>query len=220
MVNPIVRQVGRLTDRLPSEVVDAVKASAGRLARVRSPKEALEALPAELEHLVASTVPVLAEHPLPVRSAGQARLWASASAGAAALLEQAGELTFLESFGLGGVAVAPTVVAGTLLSWVGELWLAVTVRVRQLESDGRSVDHGVLAADMVAAVLGGQPGQGRGGRRTTRAVGRRVASRVGRRWAYGLVPVLGIFYDGWDAQRTIDRVLELPTQTHPPARRW
>jgi hypothetical protein len=216
-MEPVRRQVERLTDRLPDEVVSAVKGSASRLAKVRSPKEAMEAIPTELEHLVTATVPVLAEHPLPITSARQARVWASAAAGASAVLQQAGEVSMLETLGL-GTALAPGVLAGMLLSWVAELWLSVTVRVKLLEEDGRSVDHGVLATDMIEAVLGGPAGQnGDPRRRAARTLGRQAANRVGKRWAAGLVPVIGIVYDSWDAQRTIDRVLQLPLDTHPRA---
>jgi hypothetical protein len=216
-MEPVRRQVERLTDRLPDEVVSAVKGSASRLAKVRSPKEAMEAIPTELEHLVTATVPVLAEHPLPITSARQARVWASAAAGASAVLQQAGEVSMLETLGL-GTALAPGVLAGMLLSWVAELWLSVTVRVKLLEEDGRSVDHGVLATDMIEAVLGGPAGQnGDPRRRAARTLGRQAANRVGKRWAAGLVPVIGIVYDSWDAQRTIDRVLPLPLDTHPRA---
>jgi len=218
-MQPVRRQLERLTDRLPDEVVAAVSASARRLSRIRSPREAMDALPAELEHLVAATVPVLAEHPLPVTSARQARVWASAAAGGAALLQQAGEVSLIESLGLAGSALAPTVVGGMLLAWVAELWLSVTVRVRSLDEAGRSVDHGVLAADMIDAVLGGPSRSGNAAhQKATRALGRQAATRMGRRWAAGLVPVIGIVYDGWDAQRTIDRVLALPMHTHPVAR--
>lgn len=217
-MQPVRRQVERLTDRLPDEVVSAVKASASRLARVRSPKEAFEAIPTELEHLVTATVPVLAEHPLPISSSRQARVWASAAAGASAVLQQAGEVTILETLGLAGTALAPGVLAGMLLSWVAELWLSVTVRVKVLEEDGRSVDHGVLATDMIDAVLGGPAGQGTDPRRkAVRSLGRQAANRIGKRWAAGLVPIVGVVYDSWDAHRTIDRVLQLPLDTHPRA---
>ncbi len=219
-MQPVRRQLERLTDRLPDEVVAMVGASARRLSRIRSPREAIDALPAELEHLVTAAVPILAEHPLPVGSARQARVWASAAAGAAALLQQAGEVSLVESLGLAGTALAPTVVGGMLLAWVAELWLSVTVRVGALEEAGRAVDHGVLAADMIEAVLGGPARQDEPAhQKAARTLGRRAVTRVGRRWAAGLVPVLGIVYDGWDAQRTIDRVLALPVDTHPVARR-
>ena len=217
-MEPVRRQVERLTDRLPDEVVSAVKGSATRLAKVRSPREALEAIPTELEHLVTATVPVLAEHPLPIRSSRQARVWASASAGASALLQQAGEISILETVGLAGAALAPGVLAGMLLSWVAELWISVTVRVKLLEESGHSVDHGVLAADMIEAVLGGPARQNVDPRRkAARRLGRQAANRIGKRWAAGLVPVVGVLYDSWDANRTIDRVLQLPVDTHPRA---
>ena len=217
-MEPVRRQVERVTERLPAEVVSAVKDSASRLSRVRSPKEALDAIPTELEHLVTATVPVLAEHPLPITSSRQARVWASAAAGASAVLQQAGEVSILESLGLAGTALAPGVLAGMLLSWVAELWLSVTVRVKILQEDGRSVDHGVLAADMIEAVLGGPARKdGDPRRKAARSLGRQAANRIGKRWAAGLVPVVGVVYDSWDANRTIDRVLQLPLDTHPYA---
>lgn len=216
-MEPVRRQVERLTERLPDEVVAAVRASASRLAQVRSPREAIEAIPAELENLLTATVPVLADHPLPVSSARQARAWASAAGGASALLQQAGEISILETLGLAGTALAPGVLAGMLLSWAAELWLSVTVRVQALEDDGRSVDHGVLAAEMIDAVLGGSQRARYPRGRGTGSLGSQAVSRMGRRWAAGLVPVIGVVYDGWDARRTIDRVLRLPLDTHPRA---
>jgi hypothetical protein len=71
---------------------------------------------------------------------------------------------------------------------------------------------------MIDAVLGGPSHrarypQGRG----PGNLGGRTVSRIGRRWAAGLVPVIGVVYDGWDARRSIDRVLRLPLDTHPRA---
>jgi len=45
-----------------------------------------------------------------------------------------------------------------------------------------------------------------------RGLARRGANRLGRRWATGLVPIVGIAYAGYDARRTIDRVLLRPTE--------
>jgi hypothetical protein len=36
------------------------------------------------------------------------------------------------------------------------------------------------------------------------------AARLGTRWAIGAIPVVGIVYGGYDASRTMDRVLRLP----------
>jgi hypothetical protein len=213
------RQLTSILERLPREVRTALADSMARLRRSGGPTEVFKALPGELEHLVAATVPVLGEHPLPVRSAAQARLWAAGAAGGSALLQQAGELAVVESRGRGGAVLAPAVAGGMVAAWMAELWLAVTVRVRQLDQAGRAVDSAVLTAEMVDAVLGGiGGGSGRPPRQAVRLMGRRAATRMGRRWAVGLVPLVGVAYDGWDARRSIDRALALPTSAHPPAR--
>jgi len=218
---PVLRsargQFERLVARLPSEVRHEISETVRRLAvAVRNPAGLVEAVPAELERLLAATVPVLARNPLPVTDPLRARFLTAGAAGAAAALQQLGELTLVESLGVSTGVVTPAVMAGLVTAWVVEVWLAVSVRVAALERGGREVDEGVLGREIVAAAIGADVSTQR---RVATALVRRGATRMGRRWAFGLIPVVGVAYDGWDAQRTIARVAALPVSDHPPARR-
>ena len=97
-----------------------------------------------------------------------------------------------------------------------ELWMTVSVRIRQLEAAGRVPDPDLLAEE-VAAALTGHRGYSSPGRRIWQRVARRVARRLTRRWAAGLAPGVGIAYDAVDAQRTIRDVARLPVDGHPLA---
>lgn len=210
-------QLERLVARLPAEVRKEIGDSVRRLAgAVRNPTDLIKAVPEEMDRLVVSTVPVLARNPLPVSDPLRARLMVAGTAGAAAALQQAGELAVLESLGVSAAALTPAVLTALVSAWVVEVWLAVTVRVEALRRAGREIDEALLGAEIVAAASGGQVSPRR---RVTQSLARRGARRLGRRWAAGLVPVVGVAYDGWDAQRTIARITALPVTAHPPVSR-
>ena len=201
--------------RLPAAVRTEVAGSVRRLgSAVRSPADLVKAIPDELERLLATSVPVLARNPLPLVDPLRARAAAAGTAGAAAALQQAAELSVFESWGLSATAVTPAVLTALVTAWVVEVWLAVSVRVAALQRSGREVDEALLGTEIVEAALGPDASPQM---RVATALARGGAKRMGRRWAAGLVPVVGVAYDGWDAQRTVARVAALSVGAHPPA---
>jgi hypothetical protein len=106
------------------------------------------------------------------------------------------------------------VLAGLLVAWATELWVALSVRVHQLEGAGREIDHDVLAGEIAAAMIG-SPDQVITKRAAKRAA-RTLTHRLATRWAVGLTPGVGIAYDAFDAQRTVRSIARLPVHSHPP----
>jgi hypothetical protein len=95
-----------------------------------------------------------------------------------------------------------------------ELWIALSARVHQLRAAGRDVNPEVLGQELAAAYLGDvHPGRRDGNTSIVRA----VAVRAAERWAAGLVPGVGIAFDGYAAQRTVARILRQPVSAHPAA---
>jgi hypothetical protein len=173
----------------------------------------LKVLEAEVGRLAEVVVPVLAEHPLPVRTRRSASLLAGGSAALAAAFAELDELAIVVTDGI----AAPTAAAaasGLLGAFVIEVWATVSVRVHQIRSAGREVDPSALADEVTAAVLGTDVlfvRQLAG--RATLALGKRLTQR----WAGALVPGAGIAIDGWAATRTIRAITALPLEMHPPA---
>jgi hypothetical protein len=202
--------VAGVPDRLPAGVRDQVAQSAKRLAKIRSPKGAKQALIEEAERLFITATPLLAAAPLPVHG-WTARLAAGTAGGAAAVAEQAEELAAVLSWG-GALPSAPVVAAAVITGWVLELWVAVSARVNQLRAAGREIDATLLSRELAGAYLGdAAAGKGDGFARMARA----VAVKAAEQWAIGLVPGVGVAVDAFSSQRTVARILRLPVSTHP-----
>ena len=203
----------RLVDSMPEDARRELRTSIRRLAAVRTPKEALQALETEAGRLSHAVVPVLAEHPLPVRDRASARMVVGTTAGLAAAFAELDELAIVLT---DGVAAPSAVSAGAALlaAFVTEIWVAVSVRVHQLEGNGREVDPAVLADEVVAAVLGTDLVFVR--QLAGRAAGA-LGKRVTRRWATGLIPFAGVVVDAWAASRTVRAISRLPLEDHPVA---
>ena len=204
----IPERAERLIARLPAPARPHVRISLARVASVRTPAQAVQAFSDEVEHLLRVLMPVFVRNPM-VRTPAAGRRLAALSGSAAAAVEEAGELLALVSF---GTTVAPgtaTVLAVGVAATVVEAYAAASVRVHQLRELGHEVDPEAVARDVHAALF-----DIRGGSQRTasvaRGLARRGANRLGRRWAAGLVPIVGIAYAGFDARRTVDRVLRLP----------
>ena len=200
----------RLVERLPEAARPHVRASLRRVASVRTPGQAMEAFSDEVEHLLQVLMPIFVRNPL-VRTPAAARRLAAFSAGGAATVEQAGEL--IAAFSL-GTAVAPgtaTVLTVGVAATIVEAYAAASARVHQLRAHGCEVDADAVAHDVHMALFDADARRG-SRRRKASALGlaRRGATRIARRWAAGLVPVVGIAYAGHDARRTVDRILQLP----------
>lgn len=203
------RRVETLLGYLPAQARPHVRESLARIGSVRTPGQALQAFSDEVEHLLLVLMPVFVRNPL-VRTPAAARHLAALSAATAATVEQADELLAAVSF---GGTVAPgtiTVLAVGVVATVVEAYAAASVRVHQLRHAGVEVDADAVARDVHAALFDAKQGSKRG-QAAAKGLARRGATRIARRWAAGLVPVAGIAYAGYDARRTIDRVLLIPT---------
>ena len=198
---------------MPEDARRELRTSVRRLSSVRSTKEALQVLETEAARLAHAVVPTLAEHPLPVRDRTSGRAVAATAAGLAAGFAELDEIAIVVTEGV----AAPSAVgafAGYLGAFVIELWVAVSVRVHEVQQNGRTVDTTVLADEVLAALLGTDLVSARHlAGRTARALGRRMT----KRWAMGLVPVAGVAVDAWAASRTVQAIARLPLDAHPRA---
>jgi hypothetical protein len=198
---------------MPDEARRELRESVRRLSSVRSTKEALQVVETEAARLAHAVVPVLAEHPLPLRDRTSGKAVAATAAGLAAGFAEIDEIAIIVTDGV----AAPSAVgafAGYLGAFVIELWVAVSLRVHQLQLDGREVDTTVLAEEVLAALLGTDLVSVRHlAGRVARAVGRRMT----KRWAMGLVPIAGVAVDAWAASRTVQAIARLTLDAHPRA---
>jgi hypothetical protein len=197
----------RLLAYLPEPARPHVRESLSRLSSVRTPGQAMQAFSDEVEHLLRVLMPVFVRNPM-VRTPAAARKLAALSAASTATVEQADELLAAVSL---GTTIAPgtaTVLAVGVVATVLEAYAAASVRVHQLRHHGLEVDAEAVARDVHAALFDDRQRSDRG--HSARGLARRGATRIARRWAAGLVPVVGIVYAGYDARRTIDRVLLRP----------
>jgi hypothetical protein len=194
---------------LPEPARPHVRESLARVSSVRTPAQGAQAFSDEVGHLLRVLMPIFVRHPL-VRTPAAARRLAGMGAATAATVEQADELLAAVSFGgtvaPGTVTVLMVGVAATVL----EAYAAASVRVHQLRYLGIEIDVDAVARDVHAALFDDRP-RSDPRKTVTGRLARRGANRIARRWAAGLVPVVGIAYAGYDARRTIDRVLLRPT---------
>lgn len=203
----------QLVDTMPDDARRELRESVRRLSSVRSTKEALQVLETEAARLARAVVPVLAEHPLPVRDRISGKAVAATAAGLAAGFAEIDEIAIIVTDGV----AAPSAVgafAGYLGAFVAELWVAVSLRVHQLHGQGRDVDTAVLADEVIAALLGTDLVSVR---HLTGRVARAVGRRVTKRWAMGLVPIAGVAVDAWAASRTVQVISRFPPDAHPRA---
>lgn len=201
-----LRRAGAL---LPEAVRPQVAQAIARLREVRSLEDAEDALAESLEQLLEVGVPVLVEHPLPLR-ARTARLVSGVVGAAAAGLEEAEVLLALFSSGTLAAPGLPAVLAAEFAALVGEVYVATSVRVRRLEEAGVPVDAQAVAADVAQAMAGSRARLAR--REVTRVVVRRIVRRLSTRWAAAAVPVAGMVYGGWSAQATIRAIDRMPVR--------
>jgi len=207
-------QARRAADALPDQVRAELRQSALRLSAVRTPKDVVKVVEAEVGRLSQVVVPVLAAHPLPVTTRRSASMLAGSSAALAAAFAELDELAIVVTDGV----AAPTATAaasGLVIAFVVEVWATVSLRVHQIRAAGREVDEPTLALEVTAAILGTDV-------LFVRQLAGRAASALGKRmtkrWAAALVPGAGIAVDGWAATRSVRAVIALPLDGHPPAR--
>jgi hypothetical protein len=136
-------------------------------------------------------------------------LAATTGAGAAALVEL-DELAVLFTDGAATPTV-PAAGASLLVAFVVEVWIAVSLRVHQIEAAGHQVDMDVLVTEVNSALLDVEmTGLKDVSGRVATAVGKRVA----RRWAGALAPGVGIVIDGVAARRTVVAIAAIPLDAH------
>jgi hypothetical protein len=207
----VTSRVGALVERMPPGVLDELKTSARQLASVRSPRALLTVLEGEVGRLSGVVVPLLARHPLPIRGRRVAELSAASAAAVAAVIVELDELAVLFTEGVAAPTV-PAAGASLLVAFVVEVWIAVSLRVHEIESAGREVDMELLSTEVSSSVLGIDMTEARdlSGRIAT-AVGKRVA----RRWTGALAPGVGVVIDGVAARKTIAAIAALPVDAHP-----
>ena len=214
----IPQQAERLIARLPTPARSHVRLSLARVASVRSPSRAIQVFSDEVEHLLQVLMPVFVRNPM-VRTPAAGRRLAALGASGAAAVEQADELLALVSFGATAAPGTATVLAVGVAATMVEAYASASVRVHQLREHGCEVDPESVAADVHAALFDGSSKHRLWKRSQPVGLARRGANRLGRRWATGLVPVVGVAYAGYDARRTVDRVLERPLLRPVPATR-
>jgi hypothetical protein len=205
---------GRVLAALPRDAGTEVVASVRRLQKVRTPREAVEAFETETERLLTVVMPPLVEHPLPIRNRAAAKAVVASAGGLAAAGEEIETIAALTS---GGVAIShtlPVMIAANLTALAVEFAVAASLRVHALRDAGIDPRPNEVAVDVVTAMTGRHDDQPGMTRYVTKKMVKEIAARVLSRWGAAFVPVAGIAYSGWDAQRTIDAVLALEL---PPA---
>lgn len=168
-------------------------------------------LEAEVGRLARAAVPVLAEHPLPIRRRRLGEALAAATGGLAAGVVELDELAVVVTDGVAAPTVPGAGVA-FLVAFVLELWIAVSVRVHQIEAAGRTVDRDSLVSEVNTAVL---DVDARDGQKLAGGIAKAIGKRLARRWIAGLAPGVGIVVDGEAARRTVGRIWQLPLASHP-----
>lgn len=200
----------RVVAALPRDAGLELAGAVGRLRKVRTPREAVEAFETETERLLTVVMPSLVDHPLPVRNRTTARVVLASAGGLAAAGE---ELETIAAFSSAGAAIPhtlPVVIGANLAALAVEVYVAASLRVHVLRDAGLEPEPRGVAVDVVTAMTGRPVGEGGVARYVTKQMVKAVAARVLSRWGAAFVPVAGIAYSGWDAQRTVDAVLALP----------
>jgi hypothetical protein len=209
VVDGIDDVVARIVNRFPEPLRPHLIESTARLRGIRTPKQLVQGVETEYEHLLRlAVVPFVMRQPLIKRKAA-AYAFVAACAGTAASVEEAEALLALMSAGTLVAPGAPVVFSVGLLSTVGEAYATGSIRVHQLQRHGRPVRAAELAADIRHAQLG-DVGASTGVPSLVQAAIKGGGGRLSKRWAVGAVPIAGVVYSSYDATRTIGRVLRLP----------
>ncbi len=194
-----------LRERIPPEVAFELRESAIRLRRARTPREAVAALDAEIEHLFHGLVPSLIERPLPISTLRRAYTAVTVVAGASAAVEEVEAISLLiPGVDLTAVPTLPLVVISSFTALALEAYIAASYRVHRLRAAGRVVDPAAVMADTLRAMTG------RDDVKFTKSAAQALSRRTMRRWSRGVVPFVGIGYASWDARKTITQIARMP----------
>ena len=207
-------KTSRVVALLPRDAGVELAGAVGRLRKVRTPREAVEAFETETERLLTVVMPTLVEHPLPVRSPTAAKVVLASAGGLAAAGEEVETIAAFSSAGAAIPYTLPFVIGANLVALAVEVYVAASLRVHTLRAAGVEPEPHGVAVDVVTAMTGRPAGGDGVTRYVTKQMVKAVAARVLSRWGAAFVPVAGIAYSGWDAQRTVDGVLALPVSEH------
>jgi len=202
--------VRSLPRSLPPGTVPYLTRSVRELRKVRTPSDAIATFEKETERLLGVIMPRIVERPLPVRSVASAKALVAATGGMAAAGQ---EIEALSVFMTGGAALPPAmpIMLGTLLlALATEMSVAASLRVHDLKAAGIEPDASAVARDVMVAMTGGSDSELGTGGSMTKSLVKKIVGRVLSRWSRSLVPVAGIVYSSWDAQRTIDAIRARP----------
>ncbi len=205
--------VRALPRSLPPGTVPYLTRSMRELRKVRTPSDAVAAFETETERLLGVIMPRIVERPLPVRSVASAKALVAATGGMAAAGQEVEALGVVLS---GGAALPPAmpIMLGTLLlALATEMSVAASLRVHDLKAAGIEPDANAVARDVMVAMTGGSDSELGTGGSMTKSLVKKIVARVLSRWSRSLVPVAGIVYSSWDAQRTIDAIRARPLPT-------
>jgi hypothetical protein len=198
-------RVRELWSRLPPDAGTEVRAAISRLRKARSPRQAVAALEHEIQHLFDNVAPTLVEHPLPVRTPARAYATVAAIAGTAAAVEEIEAIALLLP-GTNAVTAPtlPVVIAASFGALALEAYIAASLRVHMLEAAGREVEPSAVTRDVLRAMTG------RDDVNVSKLAAKALTRRMLRRWSRGVVPLIGIGYVTWDAQKTIRAIARMP----------
>ena len=202
--------VRALPRSLPPGTVPYLTRSVRELRKVRTPSDAVAAFETETERLLGVIMPKIVERPLPVKTVASAKALVAATGGMAAAGQ---EIEALGVFLSGGAALPPAmpIMLGTLLlALATEMSVAASLRVHDLKAAGIEPEASAVARDVMVAMTGGSDSELGTGSTMTKSLVKKIVARVLSRWSKSLVPVAGIIYSSWDAQRTIDAIRARP----------
>jgi hypothetical protein len=191
--------------RVPPGTIDELRGAVGRLRTVRTPRQGAAALDDELAHLFERMAPMLVTHPLPVRTKRAALATVAVAAGAAAALDEIEAIALLVP---GSHVISapslPLAVGAAFVALTAEAYLAMSLRVHLLTDAGGIVDPALISRDVLRAMTG------RDDVVVSKAATQALTRRVLRRWARGIVPLVGIGWASFDAQKTIRAIAAMP----------
>ncbi len=202
---------------LPREALPEIGKSLYALRKIRTPAQANAVVETETERLLTIVTPLFVAHPLPVQRDVSAKAILATAGGLAAAGEEVEALTALVSAGTTVPATLPVVIGANLVALSVEIYVAASLRVHTLQAAGIEPDPQQVAGDVIAAMTGSTGAANGVTRHVTRAMIKKVTARLLARWGAGFVPIAGVAYSGWDAQRTVDAVRALPLPTDAAA---
>jgi hypothetical protein len=201
------QRVRDVYDGLPPDTAAELRKSALRLRKARSPRDAVAALEFEIETLFSSIAPTRVEHPLPLRTTRGAIVTVAVVAGSAAALDEMEAIALLiPGVQTAAVPTLPVILGAALVSLTLEAYVAASLRVHQLRAAGIEPDPKSVVHDVVQAMTG------RADVKFTKFAAQALARRMLRRWARGIVPIVGIGWATWDARKTMLAIDAMPVR--------